>query len=253
MNFADAVADLQALADPVQAIEMARYHKVERPYLGVRVPAIDDLAKGWRDRVTPDERLTLAQALWDSNIHEARVAATKLMTQARIKDDEAAWAMMAGWVPDFDAWGIADHACNAAAKRLVADPSRIAEVEAWTTSDHMWTRRAALVITLPWTKQNFPKPLDLDIRDRVLGWAASYVPDKEWFIQKSIAWWLRELSRHDAPRVVAFLDQHGADMKRFAREEAGRLIGWTLPVTAAETDPSGVPEFQSPSPDLPQT
>ena len=236
MNFDDALADLQALADPVQAIEMARYHKVDRPYLGVRVPAIDDLAKGWRDRVTPDERLTLAQALWDSNIHEARVAAAKLMAQARIKDDGAAWDVMAGWVPDFDAWAIADHACNAAAKRLVADPSRVDQVERWTRSDHMWTRRAALVITLPWTKQNFPKPLDLEIRDRVLSWAASYVPDKEWFIQKSIAWWLRELSRHDAPRVVAFLDQHGPQMKRFAREEAGRLVGWAMRPSLSDDD-----------------
>ena len=228
MTFDEAMAELQARADPVQAIEMARYHKVERPYLGVRVPQIDALAKGWRERVTSAERLTIAQSLWDSNIHEGRVAATKLMTQARIKDDQAAWDMMAGWVPDFDAWAIADHACNAAAKRLVADPARIAQVESWTRSEHMWTRRAALVITLPWTKQNFPKPLDLEIRDRVLGWAASYVPDKEWFIQKSIAWWLRELSRHDAPRVVAFLDQHGAEMKPFARAEAGRLVGWAM-------------------------
>ena len=232
MNFDDALADLTALADPTQALEMERYHKVDRPYLGVRVPAIDDLTKGWRDRVTPGERLTLAQALWDSNIHEGRVAATKVMAQARIKDDDAAWVMMAGWVPDFDAWAIADHACNAAAKRLVANPARIDEVDGWTRSDHMWTRRAAMVITLPWTKQNFPKPLDLDIRDRVLGWAATYVTDREWFIQKSIAWWLRELSRHDAPRVIAFLDQHGAEMKRFAREEAGRLVGWVQPTPA---------------------
>ena len=49
MNFDDALAELHALADPVQAIEMARYHKVDRPYLGVRVPAIDDLAKVWRE------------------------------------------------------------------------------------------------------------------------------------------------------------------------------------------------------------
>ncbi len=236
MTFDDALADLTALADPVQAVEMARYHKVDRPYLGVRVPQVDDLAKSWRTSVTPDERLTLAQALWNSNIHESRVAATKLMTQARIKDDQAAWDMMAGWVPDFDAWAIADHACNAAAKRLVADPARIEQVESWTRSEHMWTRRAALVITLPWTKQNFPKPLDLEIRDRILGWAASYVADKEWFIQKSIAWWLRELSRHDAPRVVAFLDQHGADMKPFARAEAGRLVGWAMRPSPADDD-----------------
>ena len=85
--------------------------------------------------------------------------------------------------------------------------------------------RAALVITLPWTKQNNPKPADLEIRDRVLGWAAGYVPDRQWFIQKAIAWWLRELSKHDAPRVRAFLDQHGAAMKPFARKEAGKYLG----------------------------
>ena len=81
------------------------------------------------------------------------------------------------------------------------------------------------MITLPWTKQNNPKPADLEIRDRVLGWAAGYVPDRQWFIQKAIAWWLRELSKHDAPRVRAFLDQHGAAMKPFARKEAGKYLG----------------------------
>ncbi len=35
---------------------------------------------------------------------------------------------------------------------------------------------------------------------------------------------LRELSKHDAPRVVAFLDKHGADMKPFARKEAARKL-----------------------------
>ena len=89
----------------------------------------------------------------------------------------------------------------------------------------MWTRRAALVITLPWTKQNNPKPADLEIRDRVLGWAAAYVPDRDWFIQKAIAWWLRELSKHDAPRVRSFLDRHGAAMKPFARKEAAKYLG----------------------------
>ena len=224
MNFDDAMAELTAQADPVQAIEMARYHKVDRPYLGVRVPAIDDLAKGWRDRVTPQERLIIAQALWDSNIHEARVAATKLMTQARIKDDQAAWDMMAGWVPDFDAWAIADHASIAGQKRLVADPARLDAVGIWVASPHLWTRRAVLVMTLPWTKQNFPKPAELAARDRILGWCATLAADPDWFIQKAVAWWVRDLSRHDAPRARAFLEAHGPRLKPFAQKEAARHL-----------------------------
>ncbi|MEO0503734.1 MAG: DNA alkylation repair protein, partial [Pseudomonadota bacterium] len=128
------------------------------------------------------------------------------------------------WVPQFDGWAVADHACMAGQRRLLADPTRLDSVEAWTASDHMWTRRAALVMTLPWTKQNHPKPDEKAARERILGWAAGYVPDRNWFIQKAIGWWLRDLSKHDPDRVTAFLAQHGADMKPFAAREAARYL-----------------------------
>lgn len=135
-----ALAALRAQADPARATGMAAYHKVVRPYLGVPVPVIDDLARDWRAAITLDERLALAAALWDSNIHEARVAAAKLLTQARIRPDDAgAWGLITSWVPTFDGWALADHASIAGQKRLVADPSRIDTVAGWTTSPHMWT------------------------------------------------------------------------------------------------------------------
>lgn len=211
--------------DAQKATEMAAYHKVDRPYLGVANPVIDALTKEWRKELTLEDRLSLCSGLWDTNVHEARVAAAKLLTQARIRpDDTAAWDLIVSWVPSFDAWAIADHACMAGQKRVVWDPKRLDTVERWITSDHMWTRRAALVITLPWTKQNNPKPEELEARDRVLGWAASYVDDHEWFIQKAIAWWLRELSKHDPERVKVFLSRHGDAMKPFARKEAARKL-----------------------------
>ena len=127
-------------------------------------------------------------------------------------------------MPDFDAWAIADHACDAGERRLIADPSRIDEVEGWTAAESFWARRAALVITLPWTKQNHPSAEDLGIRDRVLGWAAGMVDDREWFVQKAIAWWLRDLSKHDPDRVRAFLDSHGPRLKPFVRKEAATYL-----------------------------
>lgn len=212
-------------SDPVKADEMRAYHKVDRPYLGVANPVIDTHAKAWRTALTVPERIALADGLWQTNIHEARVAAAKLLTQARIRpDDTAAWDLIVSWVPDFDAWAIADHAMMAAQRRLTADPARLDQVEGWTTSDHMWTRRAALVATLPWTKQNHPKDHELAARDRILGWAATYVDDPEWFIQKAVAWWLRELSKHDAPRTRAFLDGPGTRLKPWAQKEAGRKL-----------------------------
>lgn len=221
---ADALDRLAALADPERAAGAAAYHKASRRYLGVPVPQIEALVAEWRAALTLDDRIALAAALWDSDIHEARVAAAKLLTQARIRPDDRAWALLASWVPQFDAWSLADHAASALARRLVADPSRLDTVETWTQDANMWVRRAALVATLPWTKQNHPSPGDLAVRDRVLGWAAGYVSDRDWFIQKAIAWWLRDLSRHDPDRARAFLAAHGAALKAFARKEAARHL-----------------------------
>jgi 3-methyladenine DNA glycosylase AlkD len=222
MTFDDALKALTAEAQPDTAAEKAAYHKQTRVVMGVPNPAINALTKTWRQTLSVENRVALADDLWASDIFECRIAASKLLTQARLRPDEAAWALIQSWVPEFDSWAIADHACTAGQKRLVADPARLDQVEAWTQSDHMWTRRAALVITLPWSKQNFPKPHELEVRDRVLGWAAGYVDDPDWFIQKAVAWWLRDLSRHDAPRTRAFLAEYGARMKPFARKEAAR-------------------------------
>ena len=170
--------------------------------------------------------MALAHGLWASDVHEARIAAAKLLTQARIREDEPlVWAEFLAWVPDFDAWAIADHACKAGERRLVADPSRLDLVEGWTRDPNMWVRRAALVATLPWSRLTHPSADERAARERILGWAAALVPDRDWFIQKAVAWWLRSLSIHDPARVRAFVDGPGRDLKPFARREALRRLG----------------------------
>ncbi len=221
-----ALAALRARGDAEKAAGQAAYHKAARVYLGASNPEIDLLVKEWRAALGDDlaARVALADGLWASDIHEARVAAAKLLTQARIRDDGPVWRLIASWVPGFDAWAIADHAAGAGARRLSADPTRLDEVEAWTRSENMWARRAALVFTLPWAKSRHVSPEDAARRERILGWAAGYVVDRDWFIQKAVAWWLRTLSKHDPDRVRAFLDEHGAAMKGFARKEAGKYL-----------------------------
>ena len=127
-------------------------------------------------------------------------------------------------MPDFDGWAIADAVANAGERRVMADLSRLDELEAWTRSDRLWTRRAALVFTLPLARLPHPDAAQMAARERALGWAAVYTADSEWFIQKAVAWWLRTLSVHDAARVRAFLAEHGPQMKAFARKDAARKL-----------------------------
>jgi len=224
MTLDDALSQMKAHIEPGRAEGMRGYHKIDREYLGIANGPLDDLAKEWRRSLSVDERVSLADGLWQTNIYEARVVAAKLLTQARIKDDGAVWRLIASWVPDFDCWAIADHAMMAGQRRVTSDPSRLDEVETWTTSDHMWTKRAALVITLPFNRTRDASDEERATRERVLNWAAGYVDDKQWFIQKAVAWWLRDLSKRDPERVKEFLKTYGEQMKNFARKEASKYL-----------------------------
>ena len=219
-----ALAALRAAGDTARAEGAAAYHKAPRVYLGVPVPGIEALVRDWRAELDLAGRVALARALWDSDIHEARVAAAKLLTQARIRDDGPVWALFCDWVPQFDGWAVADHACAVGSRRLMADLSRLDEIEGWTTDPSVWVRRAALVVALPLARLPHPKPAEIAARERVLGWAAGYVADRAWFIQKAVAWWLRDLSKRDPDRVRAFLTEHADRMKPFARREAARHL-----------------------------
>ncbi|MEP3345521.1 MAG: DNA alkylation repair protein [Litoreibacter sp.] len=220
----DALAHLDSLKDETKFESLAKHHGVDRPYLGIATPVLDQLAKDWRgdDLHT---RLTLAAGLWDSNIHEARICAAKLLTQARIRpDDTPAWELLVGWLADLDCVAIADQVANAASKRVIWDTTRLDEIDGWTTSEHVWTRRAIFGATQPWTKQNRAKLEDEAIRDRALAWATILAEDHDPLIQRAIAWWLRDLSRHDVPRVQTFLEEHGERMTRSARREAAQML-----------------------------
>ena len=150
------------------------------------------------------ERVALARGLWASDVHEARIAAAKLLTQARIREDEPlVWDEFRAWVPDFDAWAIADHACKAGERRLVAEPARLDVVGGLDArSEHVGPpRRAggdpALVQAHP---PDAGGARGARAHPRLGGRLC--VADRDWFIQKAIGWWLRSLSAHDPDRVA---------------------------------------------------
>lgn len=223
---AQVLDDLRTQGDAVKAAEMAAYHKTAREFLGVPAAVLDEMARDLRRSLPLEDRCALAQALWHGPVHEGAVFAAKLLTQARIRPDDAlVWRIIADWAQGFDSWALADHAAIAGGKRLQADLSRLDELEAWLEVPNLWTRRAALVMTLPFARLPFPNAPERAARARVLDWAARMVPDRDRFIQKAIAWWLRDLSPRDPAAVREFLDGPGVNLGAPARREANRLIG----------------------------
>lgn len=221
----DALEHLKTLGDVQKAAEAAAWHKVDRPYLGIAPATIDALAREWRQTLSLEERLALADGLWQSGVHDAMMAAAKLLEQARIRpSDDAAFALILAWLPGVEGAALSDQLAVAGAKRLLADPSRVDALEAFVSAENRWTRRSVLLMLNPWAKMNNPKEADLAIRDRALAWAETLISDRNWFIQKAVSGWIADLSRHDETRARAFIDAHGAALKSYALKESGRFL-----------------------------
>ena len=92
--------ELRGLADPKVRAKMA-YFGVDVPKAhGISVPVLQQFAK----HIGKDHRL--AQELWTTGIHEARILATFIGEPEKVTAAE-----MEQWVRDFNSWDIVDAAC----------------------------------------------------------------------------------------------------------------------------------------------
>ena len=190
--------------------------KSSREHWGLSAPKIDLHIRSLRP-LPVEEKLAIAEGLWREPIYDLRIAAARLVARLPLAADATIWRFVSTRMGELDGWAIADNFAAAAGPRLIAVPARLDEVELWVASPHLWTRRAAFVFTLDWMRAGRSP-------ERMLGWAARLVTEREWFIQKAIGWWLRELGKRDAPRVRAWLAAHGEEMRAFARREAEKYL-----------------------------
>ncbi|MFC0202336.1 DNA alkylation repair protein [Paracoccus rhizosphaerae] len=195
---------LRAEADVTRAARTAARHKTGRETLGVPPARIEALASEWRAALDINGRVDLARALWDSDVHEARLAAARLLVQARMRPDDGAWQAILDWAPDVDGTEIGDAVMAAASRRLLAVPERLDQIEPWVTGANPWLRRAVLVATGPWARMNNLKPADRAVRERVLAWAIKLSRDRNGAVRQAVDSWLRDLDKHDPDRAATW-------------------------------------------------
>ena len=208
---------LRARADGKRAEWEKAYQKSVAEHWGVPLPGMDAAIRETLGDLKQDEALTLCRRLWREPVWDLKIVAGRMLALKSIEPDDEVWAFVTERLAELDGWAVADNLAMAGSRCLVADPRRLDAVEGWTLSPHLWTRRAALVFTLPWTKEKRHP-------ERMLGWAARLADDRQWFIQKAVGWWLRELSKRDPKRVRRFLKEHGPKLTGVARREATKYL-----------------------------
>jgi 3-methyladenine DNA glycosylase AlkD len=205
------------MASAARAEKEKSYQKSVWEHWGVALPQMDVAIREVLQGVPAADRLALSRRLWREPVWDLKIVAARSLAAAGVPPTEPLWRFVRARMADLDGWAVADNLAVVGSRCLLHEPRRLDVVETWVQSPHLWTRRGALVFTLPWTRG------DRD-PERMLGWAAELSTDPQWFIQKAIGWWLRELSKRDPARVRRFLADHAATLKGVARREATKYL-----------------------------
>ncbi|ALI56388.1 DNA alkylation repair protein [Celeribacter marinus] len=196
----EALTALQSEADATRAADLAtRFGAGD--YIGVAPARLEEIARQWRQDVAFPDRLELARALWETNTHEARLMAAKLLTQARIKDDADIWAQICTWIEQADTWAQIDALGAAGGRRIAVDLSRMATVHALAASERSLDRRAALILSTPLAKLAHPSKDELNAIDDVLFWLTHALQDADKDVARAADTWVRALGKHDGKRA----------------------------------------------------
>ena len=132
MNYTDVIKELKSLSNPKAVAGMARFGINPENTYGISIPNLRKMAK----QIGIDH--ALAQQLWASGIHEARILAgmsddPEMVTEKQMED----------WVRDFDSWDVCDQVCsNLFDKTLFAHK----KAREWSKREEEFVKRAGFVM-----------------------------------------------------------------------------------------------------------
>lgn len=181
MTYEEVIARLESMAshDPKDLAGMARFGiNVDKAWV-ISIPKLRKLAKEiGRDHV-------LAQKIWESGIHEARILAGFIDDPKLVSG-----AQMENWVLDFDSWDVTDMVCG-----NLFDRSELAVEKAkeWSKRPEEFVKRAGFVLMAGLAVHD--KALSDDVFIEFLEIIKREATDDRNFVRKAVNWALRQIAK----------------------------------------------------------
>jgi len=181
MQYNDVLRKLKSLSNPKNVEGMARFGINPKNTYGVSIPDIRKIAK------EIDKNHYLAQQLWNSGIHEARILAG-LIDDPKIINEE----QMEDWVKDFDSWDVCDQVCM-----NLFDKTEFAYKKAfeWSKRKEEFVKRAGFVLMATLSVHD-KKAHDKDFL-KFLPIIKRESTDERNFVKKAVSWALRQIGKRN--------------------------------------------------------
>ena len=216
-------ARLAEAGDPAVKEWWERYMKGVIPFRGVPLPQVRSIVYGWwREWVEPEPlpaQKELAFRLFDSDWSEDKLAGILAFERLapRLEPSDLRYfeqLFESGLLHD---WGNTDWLCVKVLHKLVLRGAEFADpIAAWAGDERapLWQRRAGVVAFVQTAKHGDPPPNDGRMVDRMLAAAAETLGSRDRFLQTGAGWLIREISRGNRERAVAFIREHLRDFSR---------------------------------------
>jgi 3-methyladenine DNA glycosylase AlkD len=172
---------LRSLSDRDAIEGMARFGINPENTLGIPVPVIRGMAKELgRDHF-------LAQELWNSGVHEARILAGFIDDPKLVTEDQ-----MERWVTDFDSWDVCDQVCGSLFDRT---PMAYGKAVEWSARDEEFVKRAGFVLMASLSVHD--KKADDKRFLHFLPVIKRGAVDERNFVKKAVNWALRQIGKRN--------------------------------------------------------
>lgn len=182
MKSAELLSRLKKLQNPINVAGMKRFGIQGGHLYGISIPVLRKMAKEiGRDQM-------LAEQLWKSGIHEARLLAAFISEPALMTPQ-----MMEVWVRDFDSWDICDQVCGNVFDRT---PFAYAKAVEWCHREEEYVRRAGFALMA--TLAVHDKAAENTKFEQFFPLLEAYSYDNRNFVKKAVNWALRQIGKRNA-------------------------------------------------------
>lgn len=182
MQYNEVLKKLKSLSNPKALEGMARFDiNTKNITYGASMPELRKLAKDI------GKNHNLAQQLWKSKIHEARIIAGLIDISEEVTEEQ-----MEKWVKDFDSWDICDQVCM---NLFVKTRFAYKKAEEWGFRKEEFVKRAAFALMASLAVHDkkakdeaFLKFLPIIKRESL---------DERNFVRKAVNWALRQIGKRN--------------------------------------------------------
>jgi 3-methyladenine DNA glycosylase AlkD len=181
MQYDDILKKLKSLSDPKAVEGMARFGINPENTFGVSIPNLRQIAK------ETGKDHALAQQLWASGIHEARILASMVDDPKMVTEEQ-----LERWVKDFDSWDVCDQCCMNLFEKTQFAYQKAVE---WSSNDKEFIKRTGFVLMARLAVSD--KKADDRQFEPFLPIIKRESTDNRNFVKKAVNWALRQIGKRN--------------------------------------------------------